>query len=215
MALRNWAHPLDYPGSTRLTVSQLESNLMRIVLIGPPGAGKGTQAQRLVDDLQIPHLSTGDMLRAGREAGSELGLLAAQYMDRGQLVPDELVVGIVDQRLQQPDCQNGYLLDGFPRTVPQADALNELLQQRNTKLDLVLELNVAEEELIERLLQRKRPDDTRETIAERLQVYQKQTSPLLEYYSARGLLASIVGQGTPEEVYERLREAASQHSDSA
>lgn len=186
---------------------------MRIVLIGPPGAGKGTQAQRLVDDLQIPHLSTGDMLRAGRDAGSELGLMVAQYMESGQLVPDELVVGIVDQRLQQQDCQNGYLLDGFPRTVPQADSLSELLQQRSTKLDLVLELNVAEEELIERLLQRKRPDDTRETIAERLQVYQKQTSPLLEYYSARGLLASIVGQGTPDEVYERLREALQQHSD--
>ena len=186
---------------------------MRIVLIGPPGAGKGTQAQRLVDDLQIPHLSTGDMLRDGRDAGSELGLMAAQYMNSGQLVPDELVVEIVDQRLQQQDCQNGYLLDGFPRTVPQADSLSELLQQRNTKLDLVLELNVAEEELIERLLQRKRPDDTRETIAERLQVYQKQTSPLLEYYSARGLLASIVGQGTPDEVYKRLREALQQHSD--
>ena len=174
---------------------------MRIVLLGPPGAGKGTQAQRLVDDLQIPHLSTGDMLRAGQDAGSELGLMAAQYMESGQLVPDELVVGIVDQRLQQQDCQNGYLLDGFPRTVPQADSLSELLQQRSTKLDLVLELNVAEEELIERLLQRKRPDDTRETI------------PLLEYYSTRGLLASIAGQGTPDEVYERLREALQQHSD--
>ena len=187
---------------------------MRIVIIGPPGAGKGTQAQRLVDDLQIPHLSTGEMLRAGRDAGTELGLLAAQYMDHGQLVPDELVMGVVDQRLQQQDCQNGYLLDGFPRTVPQANALNELLTQRNTKLDLVLELNVPEEELIERLLRRKRPDDTRETIAERLQVYQKQTSPLLEYYSARGLLASIVGQGTADEVYEQLSEAVTQHSGS-
>ena len=186
---------------------------MRIVLIGPPGAGKGTQAKRLVNELQIPHLSTGEMLRAGRDNGTELGILAAQYIDRGQLAPDELVVGIVDQRLQEPDCKNGYLLDGFPRTVPQADALDELLQKRNTKLDLVLELNVTENELIERLLQRKRPDDTRETIAERLQVYQKQTKPLLEYYTDRGLLATIVGEGTPEEVYERLREATGQHSD--
>ena len=169
---------------------------------GDPGP---TTSRRLAD--------SSPLHRAGQDAGNELGLMAAQYMESGQLVPDELVVGIVDQRLQQQDCQNGYLLDGFPRTVPQADSLSELLQQRSTKLDLVLELNVAEEELIERLLQRKRPDDTRETIAERLQVYQKQTSPLLEYYSTRGLLASIVGQGTSDEVYERLREALQQHSD--
>ena len=179
---------------------------MRIVLLGPPGAGKGTQAEILVNDLQIPHLSTGDMLRAGRETGTELGLKTAEYMDSGQLVPDELVVGIIDQRLQQADCQDGYLLDGFPRTVPQADALGTLLQQRNATLDLVLGLKVEEEELIERLLQRKRLDDTRETIAERLQVYLDQTSPLLEYYASRGLLETIVGHGTPEEVYRQIQD---------
>ena len=184
---------------------------MRIILIGPPGAGKGTQAEHLVRDLDIPHLSTGEMLRAGIKAGTELGKQAAQYMDHGQLVPDDLVVSIVDERIQEEDCRNGFLLDGFPRTIPQAHKLNELLEQRQTQLNLVLEIQVEESELVERLLQRKRPDDTSETIEARLQVYQEQTSPLLVYYYERGILATIAGQGTPDEVYKLIQQVLQQH----
>ena len=184
---------------------------MRIILIGPPGAGKGTQAEHLGRDLDIPHLSTGEMLRAGIKAGTKRGKLAAQYMDHGQLVPDDLVVSIVDERLQEEDCRNGFLLDGFPRTMPQAHTLHELLEQRQAHLNLVLEIKVEERDLIERLLQRKRPDDTRQTIKARLQVYQEQTSPLLEYYCERGILATIAGQGTPDEVYKQIQQVLQQH----
>ena len=184
---------------------------MRIILIGPPGAGKGTQAEHLVRDLNIPHLSTGEMLRAGKQAGTDRGKLAGQYMDQGQLVPDDLVVSIVNERLQEEDCNNGFLLDGFPRTLPQAHILNELLEQRQAYINLVLELKVEEQVLIERLLQRKRPDDTRETIEARLQVYHEQTSPLLGYYGERGILATIDGQGTPDEVYKLIQQMLQQH----
>ena len=184
---------------------------MRIILIGPPGAGKGTQAEHLVRDLNIPHLSTGEMLRAGKQAGTDRGRLAARYMDQGQLVPDDLVVSIVNERLQEEDCNNGFLLDGFPRTLPQAHTLNELLEQRQAHINLVLEIKVEGQVLIERLLQRNRPDDTRETIEARLQVYQEQTSPLLGYYGERGILATIAGQGTPDEVYKLIQQMLQQH----
>ncbi len=184
---------------------------MRIILIGPPGAGKGTQAEHLVRDLKIPHLSTGEMLRASHQADTDRGRLADQYMGRGQLVPDDLVVSIVDERLREQDCCNGFLLDGFPRTMPQAHTLDELLGQRQAQLNLVLEIKVEERTLVERLLQRKRPDDTRETIEARLQVYQKQTSPLLEHYRERGILATIAGQGTPDEVCKLIQQVLQQH----
>jgi len=182
---------------------------MRIVFIGPPGAGKGTQATRLVQYLGIAHLSTGDMLRQARKDGTELGKRAAGYMDGGSLVPDELVVGIVVQRIAQPDCEAGCLFDGFPRTLAQAKALDEELEKNGTPLDLVLELAADEEELTRRMLQRasieKRADDTPETIANRMKVYRGQTEPLLDYYRERGKLASIDGMGTPDEVFARVQ----------
>src|SRR5262249_44404414 len=140
---------------------------MRIVFLGPPGAGKGTQAQRLKVYLDIAHLSTGEMLRDAEEAGSELGCEAARFMNAGRLVPDEVVVGIVGERLSEKDCAHGCLFDGFPRTVPQAEELDRMLAERGMPLDLVLALDVAEPELVDRLLARGRPDDDRETIRER------------------------------------------------
>ena len=179
---------------------------MFIVFIGPPGAGKGTQAQQLVDLLQIPHVSTGDMLRQAISEGSELGEQASAYMQAGELVPDELILKIIGERLDDPKMSGGCLFDGFPRNVEQARALDELLEGRNTPLDLVLELQVDDEELKRRLLARKRPDDTPDTIAQRLEVYRNQTSPVLQYYSERGLLATVDGSGTPDEVFARIRE---------
>lgn len=183
---------------------------MRIVLIGPPGAGKGTQAERLVETCQIAHLSTGDMLRAARDAKTEVGQEADRYMSAGQLVPDEVILAIVAQRLNQPDCQKGYLLDGFPRTIAQAEALDAMLAEQGTPLDAVLELQVPEEELFRRLAGRGRADDTPEVIRQRLIAYRQQTEPLLNYYRQRSLLNSIDGVGTVDEIFERAKAVLNQ-----
>jgi adenylate kinase len=180
---------------------------MRIVFIGPPGAGKGTQAERLVNCYRMAHLSTGDMLRAARDAKSELGRKAEGYMSAGQLVPDDLILDLIAERLQQPDAREGYLLDGFPRTIAQAEGLDAMLQRQQTPLDAVLELQVPEEELFQRLAGRGRADDKPEVIRQRLVAYRKQTEPLLAYYGAKGLLRSIDGLGTVEQVFERARAA--------
>lgn len=180
---------------------------MRIVFLGPPGAGKGTQAQRLKDYLVIAHLSTGEMLREAEEAGTKLGCEAARFMNAGRLVPDEVVVGIVGERLAEEDCAHGCLFDGFPRTVPQAEELDRMLAERRMPLDLVLALDVAEPELVDRLLARGRPDDDRETIRERFRQYNRLTQPLLDYYLARGKLRQIDAKGTPDEVFARVRAA--------
>jgi adenylate kinase len=184
---------------------------MRIVFVGPPGAGKGTQAKRLIDHLSIVHLSTGDMLRQARADGTELGRKAAEYMDSGSLVPDELVVGIVVERISQPDCSGGCLFDGFPRTIAQAEALDAELEKRDAPLGMVLELTADPEELSRRMLQRAeiegRADDTPETIANRMKVYQEQTAPLLDHYGKQGKLVSVDGMGTPDEVFARIRDA--------
>jgi adenylate kinase len=182
---------------------------MLIVFIGPPGSGKGTQAKRLIAHLGIPHLSTGDLLREAKSNDTALGRQAARYMDQGRLVPDDVVLAMVAEKLQAAEYAKGCLFDGFPRTVAQAQALDELLFTRGWQLDVVLELQANEKELISRLLKRAsaegRADDTAETIAHRMEVYRQQTTPLIDYYRFRGVLKSVDGLGTPDEVFARIK----------
>jgi adenylate kinase len=180
---------------------------MRIILIGPPGAGKGTQCQRLAGLLGVPHLSTGEMLRAAVQSRSPEGLQAAGYMQSGQLVPDAIIVGMVSNRLQAPDCRNGCLLDGFPRTLPQAATLDELLERRAMSVDGVIELAVPRDELVRRMQARRRADDDPAIFARRIVSFEEQTAPLLDYYGRQGKLASIDGLGTAEEIFERIKAA--------
>ena len=180
---------------------------MRIILIGPPGAGKGTQCQKLVDHLRVPHLSTGEMLRAAVRAGTPEGVQAAAYMDQGQLVPDSIILGMVTKRLEAADCRDGCLLDGFPRTLPQAATLDELLERRAMSVDGVIELAVPRDELVRRMLARKRADDNPEVFSKRIASFEVQTAPLLDYYQRQGKLASIDGLGTADEIFERVKAA--------
>jgi adenylate kinase len=180
---------------------------MRIILIGPPGAGKGTQSQRLVELWKVPHLSTGEMLRAAVRAGTPEGLQAAQAMEQGQLVPDPLIVGMVTRRLESQDCRNGCLLDGFPRTLPQAAILDDLLERRAMSVDGVIELAVPRDELIRRMLARRRADDDPEIFARRIASFELQTAPLLAYYERQGKLACIDGLGTADEIFDRVKAA--------
>ena len=180
---------------------------MRIILIGPPGAGKGTQCQRLIDLLKVPHLSTGEMLRAAEKAGTPEGLQAALAMNEGKLVPDPLIVGMVTRRLEARDCRDGCLLDGFPRTLPQAEILDDLLERRAMSVDGVIELAVPRDELIRRMLARKRDDDDPAIFARRIASFEEQTAPLLEYYDRQGKLACIDGLGTADEIFERVKVA--------
>ncbi|MDO4558082.1 MAG: adenylate kinase [Planctomycetia bacterium] len=177
---------------------------MRIIFIGPPGAGKGTQAERIIARYGLAHLSTGDMLRAARDAGTAVGLRANEFMSRGELVPDDVIIGVIAERLTKDDCQNGYLLDGFPRTVPQAEALDEMLGKMGVKLDAVVELAVPEDELFRRLAGRGRADDNPEVIRQRLVAYRNQTAPLLEYYGKQNLLRPVDGLGTIDEIAARV-----------
>lgn len=179
---------------------------MQLVFMGPPGAGKGTQAEWLADLLSVPHLSTGEMLRAAIEQQTEIGETAAGYLAAGKLVPDELIIGAVEIRLAQSDCANGFVLDGFPRTLPQATALDEMLDEKGAPLDLVLNLDVDEELLVQRLVARGRSDDKPDVIRQRFEVYRDQSEPLLEYYRKKAILKAIEGDGTREDVRQRIQE---------
>jgi len=202
---------------------------MNLIILGAPGAGKGTQAERIIKEYNLPHISTGDIFRKNIKEGTPVGLKAKGYIDKGQLVPDEVVIELVDGRLKEADCKNGYLLDGFPRTLAQAEALDKI-----TKISIVLNLDVDLSKLLARIVSRRvcpscnasdntgwanytgscakcatalvqRPDDTEETVGNRLNVYQTQTAPLIDYYSKKGVLKNVVGMGTPDEVFELVK----------
>ncbi len=204
---------------------------MNIVLFGPPGAGKGTQAKKLAGHYKIPHISTGDILRANLREGTELGLAAKEYMDKGELVPDEVLIGIVKNRLVEPDCQVGFLLDGYPRTILQADSLSGILDEISKPLEVVLNIDVPDDELVIRLGGRRmcscgasyhikfnppekdgicdscggtlyqRDDDRDDAILQRLKVYQEKTQPLIDYYGRMGILVTVGGTGDIDEVF--------------
>lgn len=178
---------------------------MRVVLLGPPGAGKGTQAQLISEKFGIPQISTGDLFRSNISEGTELGLQAKQYLDAGDLVPSEVTNKMVEARLDEPDAAVGFILDGFPRTVDQADALAAMEEARGVTIDAVLEFRVPVEELVQRLLGRGRADDTEDIIRNRLNVYRDETAPLLEYY--QNVLQTIDAVGTVDEVFARTSQA--------
>ncbi|WP_462272398.1 adenylate kinase [Methanohalophilus sp.] len=208
---------------------------MNVVLFGPPGAGKGTQAKELSNYYDIPHISTGDILRANVKEGTKLGKEAEQYMNRGELVPDEVLIGIIKNRLAEPDCKKGYLLDGYPRTIPQADALAGILEEIGMPLDVVLNIDVPDEELVGRLSGRymckcgesyhirfnppqkegicdscggqlyQRDDDKEEVIRQRLESYKNKTQPLIDYYANKNLLVHINGEKGINSVFDDIR----------
>jgi len=204
---------------------------MRIILVGPPASGKGTQAALLCEQLDVPKISTGDMLRAAKAAGTPLGKEAERYMSAGKLVPDEVVIGLVGERLEGEDAKKGFILDGFPRTVPQADALGALLESKGAPLDSVLQIDVPRELLVERATLRRtdkrtgqiyhlkysppppdaelehRADDREETVLKRLDEYDAMTAALLPYYEQAGLLERVDGVGKPQEVTARIAAA--------
>jgi adenylate kinase len=181
-----------------------------LLLLGPPGAGKGTQAIRLAARLGVPHVSTGDLLRAAVKAGTPLGREAKVVMDRGELVPDAVVIGLAVERIAQPDAKSGFVLDGFPRTLAQAEALDAELARMGMQLDRCTALEVDEEALIARLLKRAqiegRADDNEATIRNRMRVYRTQTAPLIAYYRGKGVLRELDGSGSIDEVEQRIQE---------
>ncbi|MBC8491676.1 MAG: adenylate kinase [Candidatus Marinimicrobia bacterium] len=206
---------------------------MNLILLGPPGAGKGTQAKMMIEEYGIPQISTGDILRSEVKVGSDLGNKAKGFMDAGDLVPDDLILEMVKKRVAQDDCKKGFILDGFPRTIPQAEGLATILKQIDKELDAVISIEVEDEELVKRLTARwmsksgkiynmifdpppkeliesgevfQRDDDKEETVRNRLKVYKEKTEPLIDYYKSKNLLLSIPGTGGPELVFETMKQ---------
>lgn len=185
-----------------------EARAMNVILLGPPGAGKGTQGHRLSERYSIPEVSTGDILRAAVRQGTPLGQEAKSYMERGALVPDGVIIGIVRERLAQDDTAGGFILDGFPRTVAQAEALTQMSEEQKRPIEHVLSIEVPQQELLQRLAGRRqtegRRDDTDEAVRHRLEVYAHETAPLIDYYRRQGLLRCIAGVGTVDEIFQRI-----------
>lgn len=183
----------------------------RLLLLGPPGAGKGTQAKRLVEALRVPQIATGDMLRDAVASGSEVGREAKSFMDAGKLVPDAVVIGVAEQRLRQPDASRGFVLDGFPRTPAQAKALDALLGRLGVSLERCISLRVDEDELVKRLLRRAelegRSDDNEQAIRTRMEEYRSKTQPLVDHYRSVGVLREVEGMGDEDEIALRIEEA--------
>jgi adenylate kinase len=184
--------------------------MLNIIIFGAPGSGKGTQSQKLIDKYHLTHISTGDILRNEIEHHTKLGELANKYMSKGQLVPDNVVIDILDELLSHNPDSEGYIFDGFPRTLPQGEAMDEMLRNKNESIDVVLSLEVDDADLTERLIKRGevsgRNDDTPETIKSRLQVYYRQTAQLKDYYKEQGKLVKINGMGTVDDIFSRIEE---------
>ncbi len=189
---------------------------MRIVLLGAPGSGKGTQAALLVEELGLPHISTGDLLRSAVADGTPLGLQAKAVMDRGELVSDDIMLGLIEERLEQDDASGGFILDGYPRNLAQAEALSDLLQRLEKPVDLAVQVVVDSEMVVARIALRAteegRSDDTEAVVRNRLRVYAEQTAPVAGYYQQLGLLSSVLGDGTIEEVFQRVMGVIRSHS---
>jgi len=191
---------------------------MRIVLLGPPGSGKGTQAELLVEKLELPHISTGELLRSAAETGTELGKKAKRVTDRGELVSDDIMLGLITERLSRDDAKNGFILDGYPRNITQAKALDEILERQEQPMVEVLHIDLDDELVVQRIAGRAaeehRSDDAEEVVRNRLRIYTEQTAPVVEYYADKGVLSRVLGQGTAEEVFQRIMSVLLMHSES-
>ena len=181
---------------------------MRIVLLGPPGSGKGTQATMLVERLKLPHISTGALLRNAAKRGTALGLQAKAITDKGELVPDDIMSDMIEERLSRDDVANGFILDGYPRNVSQAESLDAMLERLNTPADEAIHIDIDPEQIIKRIARRAkvegRSDDTEETVRNRMRVYDEQTAPVADYYAERGILTRVLGNGDKEEILQRI-----------
>ena len=191
---------------------------MRIVLLGGPGSGKGTQAALLMEELGLPHISTGVLLRAAVRAGTELGLQAKAVMDRGELVSDDIMLSLIGERLSQPDADGGFILDGYPRNIVQAGALDDLLKRLDRPVDEALQIDVDVEMMVSRIASRAaeegRSDDSEEVVRNRMKVYTAQTAPVVDYYAHKGVLSRVLGEGSIEEVFQRMKAVLQMRSDS-